>query len=612
MRRSTYCSLVYCLLLLCWSILFSVHAAAQAEQPVTLVIEGGTLIDGNGGAPVPDALIVIRGNRIETVTRRGQASYPAGARVLRADGKFILPGLMDAHVHYSGFMAELLLSHGVTSVFDIGGRGPSQLVRREAIARGVIPGPRLFVAGESLLAPVKPGRVVYSRSRGREVEPFTVEKAREVVRRTAASGADLINIRRGLSQAAFEAAVAEAHRAGLPVVAQPIGPAVYGREAVLAGADILEHAAGLNISMANDPSKWEGWGGIELHSLDTRPFADIDERKAAELIQLMVDRNTYLEPDLIAEGRGLFRQRKEWELEDYELLENPDLAYIPAGTRHKWMSNYTEFDAWDLADREQMKQGFENMMRFIGQFVRAGGKVMAGTDTGAVGWAVAGIGMHREMELLVDAGLTPIQAIVAATRNSAEGYRVLDRVGTIEAGKLADLIVVNADPLEDIRNTKKIAWVVQDGKVVDRTYHRTFTDPFAGDEVRSLEWVHALKQATAQGARTIAGLTDPTWSFGQPCPGIESLSPLVVTAESSDVTLTIRGVNFTSKSVVYFGRRPVPAQLVSASELRATIDAGLIARAGIHPITVQNPGPFLSQAQWGSTSNTAHFVVDFR
>ena len=95
--------------------------AARSQGSGVLVIEGGTLIDGNGGEPVRDALVIIRGNRIETVSQKGEASYPAGARVLQADGKYILPGLMDAHVHYSDWMAELMLNHGVTSVFEIGG-----------------------------------------------------------------------------------------------------------------------------------------------------------------------------------------------------------------------------------------------------------------------------------------------------------------------------------------------------------------------------------------------------------------------------------------------------------------------------------------------------------
>src|SRR3972149_12185352 len=151
-----------------------------------------------------------------------------------------------------------------------------------------------------------------------------MEEAREAVKRAVAGGADLINVRRGFSQEFFQEAVAEAHQAGLAVVAQPIGPTVYGREAVLAGADVLEHAAGINISIAKDPSKWKGWGEIELHSLDPRPFADMDDGKGAELIRWVVEGSTYLEPDLIGQGRGLHRKRDEGEGQDYELLQNPD------------------------------------------------------------------------------------------------------------------------------------------------------------------------------------------------------------------------------------------------------------------------------------------------
>ncbi len=611
MKRSAHYSLTFVIFLLFPMI--SVSAAAQGEQQATLVIEGGTLIDGNGGTPLRDARIVIRGNKFEAVSRKGQDSYPAGAQVLHADGKFIFPGLMDAHVHYAGFLAELLLSHGVTSVFDIGGGGLFQLARREAIARGRVLGPRLFVAAESLIAPVKPGRAVYSlyTYEGRQ-GPMTVEKARELAKRAVAEGADLLNIHRGLSEEAFRAAVEEAHKGGLPVNAQPIGPTVYAREAVLAGADILEHASGVSYSILKDPSKWQGWGEVELHSLDVRPYSEMDEAKAADLIRLMVDRKVYLEPDLVAEGRGLTKQRQEWELADYSLLGNPSLAYIPEGSRFKWLSNYKEFDTWEPAERERLKKGFQNYERFIGQFVRAGGKVMTGDDTSFVGWGTPGIGIHHEMELLVESGLTPMQAIQAATRNSAEGYRVLNRVGTIEAGKLADLVIVNADPLQDIRNTQKIQWVIKDGKVLDRTYHASFTDPFAGGELEAPDWVYALKLANQEGVRIIAGLTDPTWAFGQPCPGIEALAPYTATEGGPTMTVAVQGVNFTSKSLAYWGERPLSTQLVSETELKVTIDAGLIARAGIFPISVRNPGPFLSQAKWGTTSNRAYFLVNLK
>jgi imidazolonepropionase-like amidohydrolase len=577
--------------------------------PALLVIEGGTLIDGNGGPPIPNALIVIRGNKIELVSQGGKAPSPTGATVIHANGKFILPGLIDAHLHYSGFLAELLLAHGVTTAFDISGRNLYQVVQRDAIARGRLVGPRLFVPVDSVLAPTHAGGVAYGREGPRGA--LSIAQAVQIARGAIADGADYLNIRRGLTDEAFRAVVDVAHKAGLAVIAQPIGPTVYAREAVLAGADILEHAAGVSYSIVKDPSRWRGWGDDELHSLDVRPYAEMDDAKAADLIKLMVERNVYLELDLVAEGRGLTRQRKEWELQDFTPLSNPDLAYIPEGVRAKWLANYSEFDAWPAADREQLAKGFENYKKFVGWFVKAGGKVMMGDDTSYSGWAVPGVGIHHELELLVDAGLTPMQAIMAATRNPAEGFRVLDKLGTVEAGKFADLVILHADPLADIRNTQQIEAVIKDGKVLDRAYHRSFTDAFAGDDLDSPDWYRALKRLTEEeGVRTLAGLTDPTSAFGQPSPGIESLTPLIKMEAGPSFTLTIKGVNFTTKSTVYWAERPIPATLVSATELQATIDPSLIARAGMFPIQVKNPGPSLSQPKWGNTSNRASFIVN--
>ena len=169
MRRP---SRYFCLLFFFW--IAPVAAVAQTEQPAKLVIEGGTLIDGNGGEPVGDALIVIRGNRIETVSQNGQARYPVGARVLHADGKFILPGLMDAHTHYAGWMPELFLAHGVTTIFSIGSGGEWAVAHREAIDRGKIPGPRTFVAAGNVL---ETWRAVTVPLSGSQVVSIT-EKAR--------------------------------------------------------------------------------------------------------------------------------------------------------------------------------------------------------------------------------------------------------------------------------------------------------------------------------------------------------------------------------------------------------------------------------------------------
>ncbi len=609
MRSFAISLLSFCLFLSFCLVSIETAAQTQQQQPPVLVIEGGTLIDGNGGTPVRDAVIIIRGNRIETVSRKGEVSYPAGARVLQADGKYILPGLMDAHCHYQWWMPELLLNHGVTSVALVGG-GNWSFAQREAIDRGKLPGPRLFVHGGTIRNAWRPGLVMI----GRPID--TPEKAREAVRRAIATNPADINLMRGVSFEVYQAAVEEIHKAGLPVVAQPIGPTVYAREAILAGVDILEHAAGVGVSIAKYPSQWTSYGEVEEHSIDPIPFVDMDDGKAAELIQLMVDRNVYVEPDLIAVGRGFQKNRREYELQDYRIYENPDLAYVPEFRRWKELRTYREFDTLEPAEWERRNKAYQNMVRFMTMYVAAGGKLLAGTDTSS--WAVPGIGMHHELDILVEeVGMTPMQAILSATRNPAEAWRVLDRQGTIEAGKLADVLIVNADPLQNIGNLQKIEWVIKDGKLIDRTYHAWFDSPlknFYGGMVEGLDWFAALKRQTQQGIRYRAGLTDegPVWSFGQPTPGIESLSPSMVTEGDPALSLTIRGVNFTDRSLVFFNGRSVPTRLVSGEQLQAAIDAGLIARAGTFSVIVKNPG-FPQQPQWGGdTSNTAHILVNFR
>ena len=578
-------------------------AIAQDIDFGTVVIAGGTLIDGNGGAPIEDALIIIRENRIETVAREGEISLPSSATILNAEGKYILPGLMDAHVHYAAWMPELFLNHGVTSAFSIGSGGHWALAHRRAINEGKIPGPRTFVAIGSIAG----GRIAAVSARsggsgglsGRQVAT-DAESARVIARRFIEAGADMIKVHRGPPFEAYQAAIEVTHEAGLPVVAQPLGPTVYGREAVLAGADILEHAAGVSYSIAANPSKWEGWGEVERHSVDPLPYADMDEAKAEEMVQLLVDNNVYLEPDLIAMGRGFHKNRDRFELQDYRLLRQHGLSYIAERERLTMLDRYHDYDEVEPAEFDLRNKAYQNMLRFMRMYAEAGGKLLAGTDT--AGWAVPGIGLLHEMEIMEEeVGLTPMQTIQAATRNSAEAFRVLEQLGTIEAGKLADVLIVNKDPLQTIRNLHDVAWVIKDGKVVDRTYHASFNNPMPRGAVEGSAWVRALKRQNMQGV-----------FFGQPPPGIEAISPIVITEGDPDLTLKVTGINFTRESLVYFGEQPVTTRLVSETEIEAIIDAALINTVGTYPVTVRNPEP-LQRPEWGDgTSNKAYLIVDYR
>ena len=591
---------------LCLAIVVAMATQSQpaaAQKDDVLVIEGGTLIDGNGGPPVEDAVIIIRGNRIDQVATRDQVRYPRNARILDASGKFIVPGLMDAHVHYAGWMAELNLHYGVTSIFSIGSGGQWALAQRDAINAGKIPGPRNFVAVGSLsgarISALSARSGAAGGLSGRQVAG-SADDARAIAKRFIDAGANMVKVHRGPPIEAYRAAIDEAHKAGLPVVAQPLGPTVYAREAILAGADILEHSAGISVSVADDPSKWEGFGSIEKHSLSPMPFVDMDDKKAADLIDLLVKENVYLEPDFIAMGRGFHEQRAKFELQDYQLLSRHELSYVPERRRLRILNTYRHFDDVEPSERDRRALAYKNMLRFHRDFVKAGGKVMTGTDTG--GWAVPGLGVHHEMEILAgEVGLSPMQVILAATHNVAEGFRVLDQLGTIEGGKLADIVIVNDDPLTDISNLQAIEWVIKDGTVVDRTFNASFENPLPRGAVDGAAWVRALKTQTMQGTE-----------FGQPPPGIQSIAPTMVAAGDDTLTMTIRGVNFTKQSTVYFGTQRVPSRLISDSELQAVIDAALIASVGTYPVTVRNPEP-LQRPEWSDgTSNKAHLLVNFR
>ena len=325
----------------------------------------------------------------------------------------------------------------------------------------------------------------------------------------------------------------------------------------------------------------------------------MDDSKAEELIELMVERNVYLEPDFIVLGRGYHKNKDKYELQDYRLFNRHELSYVPERSRKRILGTYHHIDDYDEEEYELRKKGYQNMLRFMKMFVDAGGKVMTGTDTG--GWAVPGLGLHHEMEILADeVGMTPMQVVMAATKLPAEGFRVLDELGTIEEGKLADMVIVNANPLQAISNLQEIEWVIKDGQLIDTTYTASFKNPMPRGAVEGSAWVRALGRQSFQGTE-----------FGQPQPGIESISPNMVIAGDPMMLLTIRGVNFTRESLVIVGEQPVPFQLISNNEIQANIDAALIHQVGTYPVFIKNPEP-LQRPEWGNgTSNKAHLIVNY-
>lgn len=204
--------------------------------------------------------------------------------------------------------------------------------------------------------------------------------------------------------------------------------------------------------------------------------------------------------------------------------------------------------------------------------------MLSGPD--APNMVMPGLSLHHEMQLMVDAGLTPMQALMSATKWPAEFLRKQAQLGTVEAGKIADAVILNANPLEDIANTKSIEMVIKDGQIVDRTMHPDYTNPIPRPEADQ--------------------------SQINPEPRSRSLTPIIATEGDPSASLVVRGQNFARTSVVIFDGQWIPTTFVNPSELNATIPGRLLARVGTFSVKVWSPKP------GGGMSNDVKFMVKFR
>ena len=413
MTKPTCFAVVLGIALVVWALPIG---GVQAQQQATLVIEGGTLIDGNGGPPVADALIIVQGNRITNVSKKGQATYPANAQVIRADGKFILPGLWEAETVYGWFGGETSILHGVTSISDIATKSEVAMLHKEAVNRGKISGPRTFIGTGYLGSERVTG---FETPFERAQVPKSVEDVRAIAKRFIDAGSDMIMFfDGGLPYEYYQAGFDEAKKAGRARVMRPT--AMVGvREAVMAGADHISHSSGIERAVAKDPAKFN-------NELDR--YSDMDEAKAADLIQFLVKNNVSLSPTLIRKGMGFHEATKRFQEQDRDWwLSNPNLrAYYP---EHLFEAELMEATPppQEPAIRERRMKGYQNMLRFHGQFVKAGGHMLAGCNSPFV--VPPGLCIHQELEVFEAAGLTTMQMIQAATKWPAQSFKVSDKVG---------------------------------------------------------------------------------------------------------------------------------------------------------------------------------------
>lgn len=413
----------------------AVGCAPQAPDPLAtgeaLAIQGAWLWDGRGSRGRADTTIVVREGRIAAVGPSSETTVPPAARVIDGGGLFVIPGLWDMHVHalwergVPETFLPLFVVHGITGVRDMGGTLGVLAEARRALAAGEIVGPRLVAAGMIVDGP-EPVHAEVSLA----VE--TREDGRRAVQTLAAAGVDFVKVYTLLPAAGFEGVLAAAAERSLPVaghVPASVGPI----EAAAAGMASVEH------------------GMSELGG-----FCGPDEPAACEPIFAAFRRyGTYQVPVLAIE--------RKWSKE--EMAGDPRLRYLPRVVLDYWFDGRLPIPSatTGVPGRAELPEE----IWLTGALHEADLSILAGTDAG-VPFSLPGWSLHDELELLVAAGLTPVEALTAATRGPAELLGRTADLGTVEAGKRADLVLLRADPLQEIRHTREIEAVVLDGELLDR------------------------------------------------------------------------------------------------------------------------------------------------
>jgi hypothetical protein len=609
------CLMASCAALLLWSA--SAPVTAQGQQ--ALVIQGGTLIDGNGGAPVANSVIVIEGDRIAAVGAVGQVDVPDGARVIDAAGKWVLPGLVDAKANYNWPYGEAFIHYGVTSAMISGPRGDQGIAERDAINHGIYEGPRLF---QTVYGIAGPGDEPYDGSftyGDTDRIPTSPEHAVELVRQARDGGADFITFTDGDGPPElFAAAVRDTLDAGVGVIFRAMGPGTRASEVCAMGDGIVYiHTGNAGVQMVRDDAA-ERWANYTRLPPDA--YFDIDPAKIQPMIDRLRGCNAYLEPDLIATARSMPKNWARMLPDAREVFSDPNLtAYYPEQSMMELFDNLRMAEDWNPPEQlHRRRTGFQNQAAFLKRYVDAGGKIVAASD---ITQSAPGLGLHEEMFVFQDdVGLTPMQVIQSATKWVSEGFKIPD-VGSVEVGKFGDILIVNADPTQDILNLRQIDTVIKGGVVQDRSYDpaykgHMFSLTWTEDDgpIVDAGWAAGLKRATyrpniyaTRGEPGIPGIPN---HYAHPTPGLESIFPRTLIQGTPTTTVKLTGFNFVQRSVVHVDGEPVPTRVLSREEIEFELDENILAKAGMKEIHVKNPTPSL-EPTWGDTSNAATLIVPF-
>jgi imidazolonepropionase-like amidohydrolase len=455
---------LFAVIAFCSLLLTPLALAQRTVPPTSIVITHATVINPGTSSVRANQTVIITGDRITSVADSAKSQLPKNARtrVIDATGQYLIPGLWDMHVHSAfgdwfpggrDIILPLFVANGVTGVRDMGGDVPVLLKWRKEIAGGQIIGPRMIISGPMLDAYLPNGKLRFPSSLA-VTSPASAIAAVDILKK---QGVDFIKVQSVISHGAYLAAAAEAHKQGLPIVGH-VPDKVRLAEVVAAGQKSIEHLMGIFEGCSTEEDKFiNGEGNLKL-LLSTQ-----DQQRCDSLIELLAQNQTWQVPTLAWQRGGTF-------LDQRDLKHQPLDKYVPAYWRDVTWRRFTDQMMPDLLrDSLALRQEyFARNLQMVGALHRAGVPFMAGTDAAPGVYIMPGFSLHDELADFVEAGFTPMESLQTATSNPAKFLGREDRMGSIDPGKSADVVLLSANPLEDIANSKQITAVIAHGRLLDR------------------------------------------------------------------------------------------------------------------------------------------------
>ena len=430
-----------------------------AAQSTSIYITHVTVIDTESGKELHDQTVAISGDRVSGVQDSNATAIPPEARVIDGSGKYLIPGLWDMHVHGTDFDSTLPLyiANGVTGVREMWGPPDANKFRADLASKHLI-APHIYLG-----SPIVDGRPpVFPDS----IAVGTADEARRVVVEQKQRGADFIKVYSFLSREAYFAIVDEAKRQNIPVDGH-IPNSVSLWEATAAKQRTIEHLFGMELACSSrekelrpkflkaDPTK-KTWDTLLLEA-----WQSYSEDRCHRLFTELKKNGTWPVPTLaVRHSFGL--------LNDPQFTSDNRVRYF-SGEFRDWVTGKLDarMKESSAADFQVIRETFSAESRVTGELFRAGVPMLAGTDVGNP-FCFPGFSLHDELALLVESGVSPLGALQMATRNPAEFMHATDKYGSVTPGKIADLVLLDADPLQDIHNTTKISAVFLSGTEFNR------------------------------------------------------------------------------------------------------------------------------------------------